>query len=58
MAYGGEYMSAWTAFAMMALAAAAGVALTAWLPNDCRANRIVIGGAMLVAGCPQPGGHR
>ena len=51
-------MSAWTAFAMMALAAAAGVALTAWLPNDCRANRIVIGGAMLVAGCPQPGGYR
>ena len=51
-------MSAWTAFAMMMLAAAAGVALAAWLPHDCRANRIDLGGAMLVAGCPAPGGHR
>ena len=58
LAYGGKIMNAWAAFAMMALAAATGVALAIWLPNDCRVNRIFIGGAMLVAGCPQPGGHR
>ena len=51
-------MRMWAYITLMLAAAVAGVALAVWLPLDCRANRIVIGGAMLVAGCPQPGGHR
>ena len=53
--------------AALALAGAGMIWIGTLMPKDCKPNNrlnerlafnLVIGGTMLMAGCPEPGGHR
>lgn len=62
-----RYAREWFMAAAFALMAVGLVWMSTLFPDDCKPDgyesirqnySIIIGGTMLMAGCPQPGGHR